>query len=146
MRSWVSLGAALIAGLQAIFGAAMAAAAALGVGAGVGFGYAMCSGGSGCESEATLLAKGALLLALVASVLVVAPSAVAIGLVRNRRWAPRVGVVVELTFAAASGLWLALQQPTAGDLYWFGIPAVALVAAALMTGLLMRTSSKASVG
>ena len=45
MRRALALIAALIAGLQTLFGAAMTAAAALGVLAGVAFGSVMCTGG-----------------------------------------------------------------------------------------------------
>ena len=135
-----ALVAALIAGLQALFGAAMTAAAALGVLAGVAFGYSTCTGGQGCESPSTLFATGVLVVAGVALVLVVAPGVIAIGVVRNRRWAGPAGILVELAIAGGAGLWLALQKPALPDYYVLGIPGVALVAAALMGALLASRS------
>jgi hypothetical protein len=140
MRRALALVAALIAGLQTLFGAAMTAAAALGVLAGVAFGYSTCTGGQGCESPSGLFAQGILVVAVVALVLVVAPGIIAVGLVRNRRWAPPAGIVVELATAGGAGLWLALQKPVLPDYYVLGIPGVALVAAALMAGLVVSRS------
>jgi hypothetical protein len=140
MTRALALVAALIAGLQTLFGAAMTSAAALGVLAGVAFGYSTCTGGQGCESPSGLVAKGILVVAVVAILLAVAPGVIAVGLVRNRRWAPLAGIVVELATAAGAGLWLALQQPALPDYYVLGIPAVALVAAALMAALLVSRS------
>jgi hypothetical protein len=137
MRRALALIAALIAGLQTLFGAAMTAAAALGVLAGVAFGSVMCTGGQGCENPSALFATGVLVVVVVALLLVVAPGVIAIGLVRNRRWAPLAGVVVELATAGGAGLWLALQKPPLPDYYVLGIPAVALVAAALMAGVVV---------
>ncbi len=91
-------GAAAIAGLQALFGAAMTMAAVLGAVAGVGFSYSMCDGGDGsCDTLGMLLAKAALLAAVVALVLAVAPITVAIGLLKNRPWAPSAAIAIELT-------------------------------------------------
>jgi hypothetical protein len=140
MRRALALLAALIAGLQTLFGAAMTAAAALGVLAGVAFGSSLCTGGQGCENPSALFAKGVVVVAVVALVLVVAPGVIAIGLVRNRRWAAPAGIVVELATAGGAGLWLALQKPDLPDYYVLGIPAVALVAAALMATLLASRS------
>lgn len=140
MTRALALVAAVIAGLQTLFGAAMTAAAALGVLAGVAFGYSTCTGGQGCESSSGLFAKGVLVVAVVAIVLAVAPGVIAVGLVRNRRWAPLAGIVVELATAGGAGLWLALQKPALPDYYVLGIPAVALVAAALMAALLVSRS------
>ena len=140
MRRALALVAALIAGLQTLFGAAMAAAAALGVLAGVAFGSVMCTGGQGCENPSALFAKAVLIVVVVALLLVVAPGVVAIGLVRNRRWAPPAGIVVEMATAGGAGLWLALQKPPLPDYYVLGIPAVALLAAALMAAVLASRS------
>ncbi len=140
MRRAFALLAALIAGLQTLFGAAMTAAAALGVLAGVAFGSALCTGGQGCENPSALFAKGVAVVAAVALVLVLAPGVIAIGLVRNRRWAAPAGIVVELATAGGAGLWLALQKPVLPDYYVLGIPAVALVAAALMAAFLASPS------
>jgi hypothetical protein len=140
MRRALALIAALIAGLQTLFGAAMTAAAALGVLAGVAFGSVMCTGGQGCENPSALFATGVLVVVGVALLLVVAPGVIAVGLVRNRRWAAPAGIVVELATAGGAGLWLALQKPPLPDYYVLGIPAVALLAAALMAALLASRS------
>ena len=140
MRRALALIAALIAGLQTLFGAAMTAAAALGVLAGVAFGSVMCTGGQGCENQSALFATGVLVVVGVALLLVVAPGVIAVGLVRNRRWAAPAGIVVELATAGGAGLWLALQKPPLPDYYVLGIPAVALLAAALMAALLASRS------
>jgi hypothetical protein len=140
MRRALALIAALIAGLQTLFGAAMTAAAALGVLAGVAFGSVMCTGGQGCENPSALFATGVLVVVGVALLLVVAPGIIAVGLVRNRRWAAPAGIVVELATAGGAGLWLALQKPPLPDYYVLGIPAVALLAAALMAALLASRS------
>lgn len=140
MTRSLGFAAALIAGLQTLFGAVMSLTAGFGVVAGVGFSYAMCTDGHGCESPTTLLAKGALLVTVVVLLLAVAPGVVAIGLVKNRRWAPLAGTVVELALAAGIGLWLVLQKPPLPDYYVVGIPAVALVAAVLMGGLVVTRS------
>jgi len=137
MRRALALIAALIAGLQTLFGAAMTAAAALGVLAGVAFGSVMCTGGQGCENPSALFATGVLVVVGVALLLVVAPGVIAVGLVRNRRWAPPAGIVVEMATAGGAGLWLALQKPPLPDYYVLGIPTVALVAAALMAGVVV---------
>ena len=140
MRRALALIAALIVGLQTLFGAAMTAAAALGVLAGVAFGSVMCTGGQGCENPSALFATGVLVVVGVALLLVVAPGVIAVGLVRNRRWAAPAGIVVELATAGGAGLWLALQKPPLPDYYVLGIPAVALLAAALMAALLASRS------
>lgn|GEM_PF-6901754 len=134
LRRWLAFGGAAIAGLQALVGTAMTAAAALGAVAGVGFTNSMCTGGLGCEGLGTLLAKAALLVALVGLVLVVAPGTVAIGLLKSRRWAPGAGIAIELALAAGTGAWLADQQPALPAYYTLGIPIVAGVAAALIAG------------
>lgn len=132
LSKWLAFGAAAIAGLQALFGAAMTAAAALGAVLGVGFSYAMCTGGVGCEGLSMLLAKGALIVAWVGLALAVAPGTVAVGLLKNRPWAPAAGLAIELTLAAGTGAWLATQQPALPAYYALGIPIVAVVAAALI--------------
>ena len=81
MRRALALLAALIAGLQTLFGAAMTAAAALGVLAGVAFGSSLCTGGQGCENPSALFAKGVGIVGVVALVLVV-------GLIVRRRTVP----------------------------------------------------------
>ena len=147
MRRALALIAALIAGLQTLFGAAMTAAAALGVLAGVAFGSVMCTSDQGCENPSALFATGVLVVVGVALVLVVAPGVIAVGLVRNRRWAPPAGIVVELATAGGAGLWLALQKPPLPDYYVLGIPAVALLAAALMAAVVVsRTGVEAPPG
>lgn len=135
--TWLRLGAATIAGLQAFLGAAMTGVAALGAIAGAAFQWSMCSGGESCDGLGVLFIKATLLVALVFVTLVVAPGAVAVGLLRNRRLAPRAGVPIELILAVVTGTWLAVQQPPLLLTYVVGIPIAALTAALLMAGYLL---------
>ena len=143
LSRWLRLGAAAIAGLQALFGTAMTAAATLGAIAGIAFQWSMCSGGESCDGGGLLLIKATLLVAVVLVTLAIAPGLVAVGLLRNRRWAPYAGVVIELILAVVTGVWLAIQQPALPVTYLVGIPLAAVTAALLMAGYLLalRVSS-----
>jgi hypothetical protein len=143
LSRWLRLGAVAIAGIQALFGAAMTAAATLGAIVGVGFEWSMCTGGASCDSPGVLLTKATLLVALVLVTLVVAPVVVAVGLLRNRCWAPYAGVVIELILAAVTGIWLAIQQPPLPVTDVVGIPLAAAIAALLIAAhLVLRRVSK----